>query len=131
MQDRPARLTAAEGRKFAFTLGSAFAVLGGVLLWRDETPFALGAWGLATVLLLAGLLIPGRLGPVHRAWMGMATLLSRVTTPIVMGLLYFLILAPVGALLRLFGKISLEPPDEGPGYWVARENRHSDLTRQF
>ena len=43
------------------------------------------------------------LGPVERAWMGLAHAISKVTTPIVMGVMYLLVLTPVGLLRRRFG----------------------------
>ncbi len=81
----PARLTAREGRRFAFTVGTAFLVLAAISAWRGHTlpPRVLGALGGA--LLLAGLVVPGRLSRVHRAWMGLALALSKVTTPIMIG----------------------------------------------
>jgi hypothetical protein len=49
------------------------------------------------LLLLAGILIPTWLGPVYRGWMGFALLLSKVTTPIFMGITFFLVMAPIGS----------------------------------
>ena len=53
----------------------------------------LGALGGA--LALAGLVVPRDLGPVERAWMGLAHPISKVTTPIFMGVMYFLVLTPI------------------------------------
>ena len=72
----PARLSPAEGRKFGFTVGLAFGVLAGITWWRDHPLLMQVFGGLAVVLILAGALIPGRLGPVYRAWMGLALLIS-------------------------------------------------------
>jgi hypothetical protein len=115
----PARLTAREGRKFAFTLGIAFAVLGGILWWRGhlKTATVLGAIGAA--FLLAGLLVPSQLGPVQRGWMGFALLLSKVTTPIFMGIVYFFVVSPIGLIMRALGKNPMRPR-QGETYWVAR-----------
>jgi hypothetical protein len=78
----PARLSAAEGRKFGLTVGLAFAALAGITWWRDHALLMQIFGGLATALILAGLVIPGWLGPVYRGWMGFAHLISKVTTPI-------------------------------------------------
>jgi hypothetical protein len=129
----PARLTPQEGRKFGVSVGAAFLVLAGLMWWRGRTPGLVAFGVLGTLLLLAGLAIPGRLGPIYRAWMGFAALLSKVTTPIFMGIVYFLILTPVGIVLRLMGRnpLSQRRPDES--VWVDREanQRRSDLLRQF
>lgn len=128
----PARLSAAEGRKFALTLAAAFAVFGGISWWRGHqwAPLVLG--GLAGVFLLGGVLVPTRLGPVQRGWMAMAHAISRVTTPIFMGVVYFLVITPVGLLRRMSGANSLRTAQGKPSGWVDRRvNPRGDLTRQF
>ncbi len=129
----PARLTAAEGRKFAFTVGAAFAVLAGLLWWRDIARAATVLAGIAGALGVAGLLVPGSLGPVYRAWMGLAALLSRITNPIFLGIVYFLVITPVGLLLWATGKRPLKRRKDATTFWVDRPEgaRRGDLRRQF
>jgi hypothetical protein len=121
----PARLTPTEGRKFGLTVGGAFLVIGAFLVWRGRTTASavclLGGGALA----LAGLVVPGSLGPVHRGWMGLAHLLSRVTTPIFMGVVYFLVITPMGIVLRLFGKNALVHRPLKDSYW-RRCTPHAD-----
>ena len=130
----PARLTPREGRKFGLTVGIAFGVLAGVSRWRghDIAPAVLG--GLGGLLLLGGLLAPGKLGPIHRGWMGFAHALSKITTPIFMGLVYFVVLTPTGLVMRLFGKRPLRAKEARGGFWTEhdpRSNEAGSLTRQF
>jgi hypothetical protein len=105
-------------------------VLAALSLWRGHVwpPRVLGALG--GVLLLAGLVVPGRLSGVYRGWMGFAHLLSKITTPIFMGIVYYLVLTPIGLLMRAFGKNPLAPPP-APSGWVRRDPVKSDLERQF
>jgi len=127
----PAGLTPAEGRKFALTLAVAFGVLAGITWWR-ESPRATAVFGaIAVALALGGLLVPGQLGPVYRGWMGFARALSRVTTPIFMGVVYFLVITPIAAIRRAVGGNPLRA-HAGESGWVGREESpRSDLTRQF
>ena len=128
----PARLTAAEGRKFAFTVGIAFLVIAGISKWRGHElpPLVLG--GLGAAFVLAGLVAPSHLAPVQRAWMGLALAISKVTTPIFMGIVYFLVLTPIGLMRRLAGHNSMQHPVVDSGYWNVRTaDTSSDLTRQF
>jgi hypothetical protein len=92
----PARLTAAAGRKFGFTVGFAFLGIGLLLYWRGKTTKAAVVLSLATLLIAAALVAPTQLGPVERAWMALARAMSKVTTPIFMGIVYFLVIAPIG-----------------------------------
>ena len=127
-----ARLTTAELRRFGLLVGAVFALLGGVLRWRGGHTAPLVLWILGGSLILGGLLIPSRMGPVYRAWMGLAKAISKVTTPIVMGGMYYLVITPMGLLARLFGHRALQRP-AGASFWVPRaaNDRKSDMTRQF
>lgn len=129
----PARLTPEEGRKFALTVGAAFLALSGLLWWRGRASGAFACVALGSLLVLAGLVVPARLGPVHRAWMGFAHLLSRVTTPIFMGLVYFLILTPIGAIMRLLGRNPIRRPLSEGSFWVRRpaDGRQGTMEHQF
>ena len=129
-----ARLTTADGRRFGLTLGAAFLVLAGVLWWRGREVGAPIAAILGASLVLAGVAVPGRLGPVQRAWMALAAAISRVTTPIFLGVVYFLAFVPVGLLMRLAGRNPLARSRTAASYWVARKPRSEarrDLERQF
>ena len=129
----PARLTAAQGRRFGLTVGGAFLVLAAIAWWRGHptTTTVLGTLG--GTLSLAGLIIPTLLGPVERAWMQLAHLISKVTTPIVMGVMYLVVLTPVGLLRRTFGGNPMVHEPHGGSYWKARPEgkRAGNLTRQF
>jgi hypothetical protein len=126
-------LSPAEGRKFAFTVGAAFLVIGAIVWWRGHLTAASVLGALGGTLGILGIAIPGKLGPLNRAWMGLAHLISKVTTPIFMGIVYFLVITPISLLMSLFGKRPLRAPRGAATYWIARapEARRSDLTRQF
>lgn len=129
----PARLTAAQGRRFGLTVGGAFLVFAAIAWWRGS-PTALNVFAvLGGVLTAAGLVIPTHLGPVERAWMKLAHLISKVTTPIVMGVMYLLVLTPVGLLRRNFGGNPMVHAPEGGTYWKARPEgrRAGNLSRQY
>jgi hypothetical protein len=116
----PARLTPAEGRKFGLTLGIAFAVLAGIVSWRGHMTVATVFGVVAALFLAAGLLVPGQLTPVYRGWMGFALMLSKVTTPIFMGIVYFIVVTPIGLLMRVFGKNPIVTRPAIESYWVPR-----------
>ena len=125
-----ARLTVSEGRRFAWTLAGAFAVLGGIAWWRGRERAAVIFAGIAAVFFLAGLIAPTRLGPVERAWMALARAISRVTTPLFMGIVYFVVLTPIGFLRRTFTKRALSPPRTAKTFWIERKKIDADATRR-
>jgi hypothetical protein len=66
--------------------------------------------------------------------MGLALAISRVTTPVFMGIVYFVAITPTGLLMRLFGRNPLVRGTGTGSYFVDRSpgaGRHSDLKRQF
>jgi len=132
----PARLTpftAKDGRKFAFTVGIAFAVLGGIAFWRHPAGIPWKVFGgLAALLLVAGVVLPAQLGPVYRAWMGLGKVLAKVVNPIVMAVMYYLVITPTGLLMRAFGKQPMRHKEVNGGFWIAAPSGgRSDMDRQF
>lgn len=128
-----ARLTRAEGRKFAFTVGAAFLLIAAVVWWRrGPVPGAFVPGVLGACLVVAGLFFPAHLTLVHQAWMGLAALISRVTTPIVMAVIYFVVITPIGILRRTIGRNPLDhEPNPDSSYWGSAEPPRGDLERQF
>lgn len=133
LKDKP--YTAAEGRKFGFTVGGVFLLLAVVVWWRDHHPAFIPVFaGLGGLLVLGGAIAPRALGPVFKAWMGLALLMSKVTTPIFMGVVYFLVITPTSFVMKLFGKRSLVHPSGAMGYWHDRKDEVVDparMERQF
>ena len=129
-----AGLSRGEARRFGLLVGATFAALGALQWWRGRPSFALVLGALGAVLLLLGVVLPGALVPVRRLWMGMATGISKVTTPIFMGLVYFGVLTPVGVVRRLVGSSPLVSRSSGVSRWVARGSRArapEDMEHQF
>jgi len=124
--------TASDGRRFAFPVGTAFFLLAGLLFWREKEVAKWVMVGLGGSLYLAGLTLPGRLGPIYRGWMRMALAISKVTTPIFMAIVYFIVLTPTGLLMRLFGKKPIRHRLVDGSFWQSTEGRpKGDLRRQF
>ena len=130
----PTGLEAREGRKFGLTVGTAFLVLGGIALWRGrELPTQI-LWGLGGLLILGAARLPAKLKPVERAWMAMALQISKVMTPIVMGIVYFLVLTPIALVMRSTKGNPLVHRTNATGYWFTKgegQDAKSDMRRQF
>lgn len=99
-----------------FALFAAFSFWFGGNLW----PWLLGISGLFGAL---GLVIPSVLAPLNKLWFLFGLLLHKVMTPLIMGLLFYGLITPVGLLMRLSGKDPMRlrsEPDAG-SYWIDRE----------
>lgn len=117
----PTGLTAAEGRSFGFTVGGAFLVAAGVLVWRGHATGGVVSGGLGTVLVLWGLVGPSSLGPVYRGWMALALLISRVTTPLILGIIFLGMVLPIGLLRRWISGNPMKQQLVNDSYWIPRE----------
>jgi hypothetical protein len=126
-------LSTADGRKFGLTVGVAFMVLGGILFWRAHEVPAQVLGSIGVILSAAGVLIPERLGPVQRAWMGFALMLSKVTTPIFMSIVFFLVVTPIGLAMRLAGRRLLVTRGTPATYWKPRSSvgGRGEMNNQF
>ncbi len=130
----PARLTSAQGRKFGFTVGIAFMALSGLSYWRGHLTPSIVAASLGGILLLGGLIVPTALGPVERAWMGLAHLISKVTTPVLMGIVDYLVVVPIGLVMKLLRRNPLRLAEVDGSFWASRkddEGARGGMHRQF
>jgi hypothetical protein len=128
-----ARLSRAELRKFGLLVGGVFVALAVILRWRGGELGPAVAGTLGVLLVLGGAFVPGHLAPAYRAWMQLAILLSKVTTPVFLGVVYFVVITPVGLARRLFGRNPLAHVSADGGFWKFRGpgERRSSLERQF
>ena len=95
-------------RDFGLTTGAIVAVLFGLFFpWLLETAIPVWPWVVAGVLALWGLVAPASLRPVYRGWMRIGMRLGLITTPIVLGLVFYIVFAPVGFAFRVFGRDSM------------------------
>jgi hypothetical protein len=109
-------------------IGVLFAtVSAGAAFWQWYVA-GWGLWsqvwiGLCFVVLLVTIVWPRMLTPVNRAWMRLGDLLHRIVSPVVLGVMYAVLIVPVGLFMRLFGRdaLRLKSSPESPSYWLARE----------
>lgn len=111
-------------RSFGVLFSAIFAVIG---LWPLASVGNVRLWSLflSGLMLLAALARPSLLRPLNRLWFQIGLLLGKVTTPVVMALLFFFVVTPVALLMRLFGKdtMRLKRGDGASSYWLARTPR--------
>ena len=101
-------------RKFGWTFAGLFTIIA----IFQPLALAIAALFAAVTLLRAELL-----APLKRAWMKLGELLHHVVSPIVLGLIFFGVFAPVGIVMRWFGRDAMcrSWDEAAPTYWVRRE----------
>jgi hypothetical protein len=93
-------------RDFGAGLGVAIAaIFGGLLPWLGERPWPTWPWVVGVGFVLAALVAPRAIWPVHRILRPVLQLLARVNNWVLLGVLFFGILWPVGWVLRRTGRL--------------------------
>lgn len=113
-------LDASGLRRFGLTTGGILAVLFGVVVpYFFDRQWPVWPWIIFAVLAIWALLAPSTLKPVYHGWMRFSMLLGKVTTPIIMTLVFAIAFVPMALLLRLLRKDFLHRKfDASPSYRV-------------
>jgi hypothetical protein len=120
--DREEEVKGSSDRGFGFVFAGFFAIVALVRWWKEHGG---AGWFLAAagLMLLISLVRPSLLAPFNRVWTKLALLLSKVMNPVIMAILFFLVVAPIGLLMRLFGKrpLALGFDPAAKSYWIERK----------
>ena len=110
-------------RSFGLTLGIPVLLVAGLMLWRQRLVWAVALVAVGALLVLLALAAPALLRPLNRLWTRVGLLLHAVVTPLVMALLFYLTVTPVGLVMRLLGKdpARLKFDRAAATYWIARQ----------
>ncbi len=94
-----------ELRRFGFLVGAIVAILfGGLFPWLFEHSVPLWPWVVSGILLGWALILPKSLFPLYRAWMAIGKVLGWINSRIILGLIFYLMILPIGLVMRLFGR---------------------------
>lgn len=126
--------TAKELRQFGLIVGGVFVVIGlWPLVFRGES-LRWWAIGLGGILILLGSGLPLVLRPIHSAWMWIGHVLGWVNTRVLLCIVFYGLVTPIGLILRLIGKNTMPMvlAKECLTYRVVRTPRpHSHMKYQF
>ena len=85
------------------------------------------------LFLFLGLLNSKILTPLNKLWFKFGILLGKIISPIIMGIIFFLVVTPIGLLMRLFGKdvLNLKFNKKESSYWIEKVGLKSKMKNQF
>lgn len=119
--ERSEDVRGSSDRSFGIVFAVVFAVIGllpllfggGIRLWS----LAVGG-----AFLLAALAFPSVLAPLNRIWLRFGLLLHKIVSPLILGIMFFLVITPMGVVMRALGKdlLRLRFDKAAPSYWIDR-----------
>src|ERR1700730_1765795 len=92
-----------SNRSFGITFGVVFALIGAIGWWKGA-PRAWAAVAISLAFFVLGLVAPGVLRPLNVVWMRLAGLMNRVVSPVVLAVIFYGVVTPYAAALRLMGR---------------------------
>ncbi|HEX7967024.1 MAG TPA: SxtJ family membrane protein [Stellaceae bacterium] len=122
-------------RSFGFVFCAVSLVVALLPLVRGGEP-RLWALAAAAAFFAVALIRPALLAPLNRLWFHFGLLFGRVTNPLIMGLVFFLVITPMAVIMRLRGKdpLRLRLDHEAKSYWIERTPpgpAPASMTNQF
>ncbi len=120
-----------SNRSFGILFSIVFAI---IAFWPiiNGNPLRLWSIPISIIFLVLGLLNSKLLNPLNIIWVKFGELLGRIIAPIVMAIIYFIIVTPIGLFMRLIGKDLLNIKfSKANTYWIKREKKVSSMKKQF
>ena len=119
-------------KSFGFVFFIIFLV---VALWPLLNDGNIRIWSviLSLVFLILGFLNSKILTPLNKLWIRFGILLGTIVSPLVMGIVYFGVVTPIGILMRLLGKdiLNLKIDKKKNTYWLVKGKIKSKMKNQF
>jgi len=124
-----------SNRSFGFVFFVVFLVIS---LWplKSQGDLRLWAFILSLIFLVLGVLNSKFLTPLNKLWYKFGILLGTIVSPIVMGVVFFIVVTPIGLIMRFFGKDVLRINKNKKNklvstYWINYEKQKTTMKKQF
>jgi hypothetical protein len=121
-------------RKDNITFGALFFVFFLVIgLYPLKTVGTVRIWSivLSLLFLIITIIRPNLFTFLNRLWIQFGILLGKIISPLVMGLVFFFVVTPIGILIRMLKKDVMGLKRGAPSYWINREDKAQSMKKQF
>jgi len=121
-----------SNRSFGVVFSVVFLIIS---FWPLFTEGTIRIWAIfiAILFLLISYFKPDALYPLNKIWFKFGLLLGSIVSPIVMGIVFFIIVTPIGIIMRIIGKDLLNKKinNSVKSYWIKREQVIGTMKNQF
>ena len=120
-----------SNRSFGIVIFIVFLLVALYPLLNNENP---RIWSLilSVIFLFLGIINSKILNPLNILWFKFGILLGKIVSPIIMGIIFFIVVTPIGFVMRIIGKDLLNLKfNKGKSYWVKKTGPKSKMKNQF
>ena len=121
-----------SNRNFGLVFFVFFLIIG---LWPLLGTNEIRYWSIffSIIFFLLGITNSKLLNPLNKIWFNFGILLGKMISPLIMVIIFFLIITPIGVIMRVFGKdiLSLKYNKKNKSYWIEKNGPKSKMKNQF
>ncbi len=121
-----------EVKKFGFLIGGVLLIIALFMIWKEMNHYQILLL-LSIAFLISAVISPIVLKPIYKIWMTFAVILGWVMTRVILTILFYFIVTPIGIIARLFGKqfLDLSWKKKAPSFWNVRTDTINEMEKQF
>ena len=129
---RHSKIKIGSNRNFGIVFFVVFLILG---LWPLIHGDQIRIWFIiiSLVFLILGLINSKLLTPLNKLWFKFGIILGAIVAPVVMGIVFFLVITPIGLIIKIMGKdlLNKKYDKKKKTYWIKRDTSVGTMKRQF
>ena len=120
-----------SNRNFGIFFSFIFIIIS---FWPLKDGDSIRIWSLSIslIFLILGLLNSNILSPLNKAWFKLGIYLGNIISPMIMAIIFFFLITPIGLLIRVLNKdlINLKKKNK-KSYWIKKKNNSTNMDKQF
>ena len=120
-----------SNRNFGIFFSFIFIIIS---FWPLKDGDSIRIWSLSIslIFLILGLLNSNILSPLNKAWFKLGIYLGNIISPMIMAIIFFFLITPIGLLMRILNKdlINLKKNNK-KSYWIKKKNNSTNMDKQF
>ena len=129
---RNSNIKISSNRNFGLVFFIVFLI---VCIWPLTYDEPIRFWSaiISSVFLILGLMNSKLLTPLNKLWFKFGMILGAIVSPVVMGVVFFLVVTPIGLIMKIMGKDLLNKKYDNKKitYWIKRDTSIGTMKRQF
>ena len=130
--ERNSNIKISSNRNFGLVFFIVFLIVSIWPLTYDE-PVRIWSAIISSVFLILGLMNSKLLTPLNKLWFKFGMILGAIVSPVVMGVVFFLVVTPIGLIMKIMGKdlLNKKYDKKKRTYWIKRDTLIGTMKRQF